>query len=198
MPDFRQPAARICLPPPRNEAPRASDEKSWSIQSSRRYPERFGVSPSGVQDRLCAVLSAARPLAYAPLGLRLPLDVLDLPRKSQAPAVPTGPAAAVAGLRASSRGAWLRRARSQSRYKVRRVDGYRQHEADRREHVGGNSRRYARKGSEGNNGDNANHVCKRVGNCPDADFRNSIISFVVRQCHGRNPSGLSCPLPRSR
>ncbi len=143
-------------------------------------------------------LSAARPLAYAPLGLRLPLDVLDLPRKPQAPAVPTGPAAAVAGLRASGRGAWLRRARAQSRYKVRRVDGYRQHEADRREHVGGNARRYARKGSERNNGDNANHVRKRVGKRPDAVFRNSIISFVVRQCHGRNPSGLSCPSPRSR
>ncbi len=112
------------------------EELEHSIVSA--IPLAFpGIAVGPFRIGFARCLSAARPLAYAPLGLRLPLDVLDLPRKPQAPAVPTGPAAAVAGLRASGRGAWLRRARAQSRYKVRRVDGYRQHEADRREHVGG-------------------------------------------------------------
>lgn len=40
-------------------APEASEEKSWSIQSSRRYPERFRVSPSGRSES--ALRGAYRP-----------------------------------------------------------------------------------------------------------------------------------------
>lgn len=198
MPGFRRQPARICLPPsrgtkhrgpPGEELEHSNDGDTRNVSGYRRRVFRIGFA---------RYLSAARPLAYAPFRLSLPLDVLDLPRKSQAPAVPTYPAAAVAGLRASSHGACLRGARSQPRYKVRRVDGYRQHETDRGEHVGGNPRRYAREGSERNNGDDAEQVRKRVVNRPDAAFRNSIVPSVIRQCHWRNPSGLSCPSPRSR
>lgn len=52
---------------------RASEEKSWSIQSSRRYPEHFRYRRRAVQDRLCAMpigraspcICAARPAPSA-------------------------------------------------------------------------------------------------------------------------------------